>query len=135
MSSEKRTRGPNQQKPWARKPEDGLSVLRLPLDVSDPVQRARLDGMFRAAYQVRRAVQRDARDRSRAYWAAHHERDRSPSAVRDRLGLSRTALEHAAYAHLDAAPHLRRFVTKAEAMHLADAVWTATERHLFRDAS
>ena len=45
---------------------------------------------------------------------------RDPAAVRDRLGLSRTALEHAAYAHLDAAPHLRRFVTKALAMHLAD---------------
>src|SRR5262249_27916100 len=40
-----------------------------------------------------------------------------------------------AYAHLDAAPQLRRFATKALAMHLADAVWTATERHLFRDAS
>ena len=48
------------------------------------------------------------------------------------LGLSRPALEHAAYAHLDAAPHLRRFVTKALAMHLADSVWSATERHLFR---
>ena len=54
--------------------------------------------------------------------------------MRDRLGLSRTALERAAYAHLDGAPHLRRFVTKALAMHLADSVWTATERHLFRDA-
>jgi hypothetical protein len=48
---------------------------------------------------------------------------------------SRDALEHAAYDHLDAAPHLRRFATKALAMHLADTVWTATERHLFRDAS
>ena len=37
--------------------------------------------------------------------------------------------------HLDAAPHLRRFVTKALAMHLADSVWSATERHLFRDAT
>jgi hypothetical protein len=50
------------------------------------------------------------------------------------VGLSRTALEQAAYAHLDAAPHLRRFTTKALAMHLADSVWSATERHLFRDA-
>jgi hypothetical protein len=55
--------------------------------------------------------------------------------VRDRLGLSRNALEHAAYLHLDGAPHLRRFATKALAMHLADSVWAATERHLFRDAS
>jgi hypothetical protein len=111
-----------------------VSVLRLALDTNDPVQRARIDAMFRAAYTVRRAVQRDARDRARAYWAAPHERAREPAAVRDRLGLSRSSLERAAYAHLDAAPHLRRFVTKALAMHLADEVWTATERHLFPDA-
>jgi hypothetical protein len=134
VSSEKRTRGPNQQVPWARRPEDGVSVLRLALDTSDPMQRARIEAMFRAAYAVRRAVQRDARDRARAYWAARHERARDPAAVRERLGLSRTALEHAAYAHLDAAPHLRRFVTKALAMHIADGVWTQTERHLFADA-
>ena len=134
VSSEKRTRGPNQQAPWARSPEDGVSVLRLALDTSDPVQRARIEAMFRAAYAVRRAVQRDARDRARAYRAAARERARSPAAVRDRLGLSRTALEHAAYGHLDAAPHLRRFVTKALAMHLADGVWTQAERHLFADA-
>jgi len=134
VSSESRTRGPNKQTPWARKPDDGMSVLRLALDTSDPVQRARIEAMFRAAYSVRRAVQRDARDRTRAYWAAPHERAHNAAAVRDRLGLSRTALEHAAYGHLDAAPHLRRFVTKALAMHLADSVWTATERHLFPDA-
>jgi hypothetical protein len=133
-SSEKRTRGPNKHVPWARRPEDGMSVLRLALDTGDPVQRARIEAMFRAAHRVRRAVQRDARDRTRAYWAATHERARDPAAVRDRLRLSRTALERAAYAHLDAAPHLRRFVTKALAMHLADGVWTATERHLFADA-
>ena len=109
-------------------------MLRLALDTSDPMQRARIEAMFRAAYSVRRAVQRDARDRTRAYWAARQERARDPAAARDRLGLSRTALEHAAYGHLDAAPHLRRFVTKALAMHLADSVWAATERHLFPDA-
>ena len=134
VSSGKRTRGPNKQAPWARSPDDGVSVLRLALDTSDPVQRARIEAMFRAAYAVRRAVQRDARDRARAYRAATHERARGPAAVRERLGLSRTALEHAAYGHLDAAPHLRRFVTKALAMHLADGVWTAIERHLFADA-
>ena len=134
-SSGKRTRGPNKQTPWSRTADDGVSVLRLALDASDPLQRARLEAMFEDAYQIRRAVQRDARDRCRAYWAASHERSESPSGVRDRLGLSRTALEHAAYAHLDAAPHLRRGVTKALAMHLADAVWSGSERHLFRDAS
>lgn len=118
-----------------RRPEDGLSVLRLALDTHDPLQRARLEAMFSAAYSVRRAVQRDARDRTRAYWAATRERARDPAAVRERLGLSRKGLEHAAYGHVDAAPQLRRHVTKALAMHLADGVWSATERHLFRDAT
>lgn len=91
--------------------------------------------MFSATYSVRRAVQRDARDRSRAYWSARHERAEDPAAVRARVGLSRPALEHAAYAHVDAAPHLRQFVTKALSMHLADSVWSATERHLFSDTT
>lgn len=134
VSSGKRTRGPNQQPPWVRRPEDGVSVLRLALDTHDPAQRARLEAMFRDGYAVRRALQRGARDRARAYRAATHERARDPAAVRERVGLSRPALERAAYGHLDAAPHLRRFVTKALAMHLADSVWAAMERHLFADA-
>ncbi|MBA2543388.1 MAG: transposase, partial [Deltaproteobacteria bacterium] len=133
-SSETRTRGPNKHTPWARRSEDGASVLRLALDTRDPVQQARVEAMFSAAYTVRRALQRDARARARAYRAASQERARDPGATRERLGLSRAALEYAAYAHLDAAPHLRRFATKALAMHLADSVWSATERHLFRDA-
>ena len=110
-------------------------MLRLAVDPSDPVQRRRLESMFSAGYSIRRAVQSDARHRARAYRAACHERARGAAAARERLGLTRSALEHAAYAHLDAAPHLRRSVTKALAMHLADEVWQATERHLFRDAS
>ncbi|MGC4001413.1 MAG: hypothetical protein QM767_29720 [Anaeromyxobacter sp.] len=109
-------------------------MLRLALDLHDPVQRRRLEGIFSGAYQVRRALQRTARDRVRAYWAATKARARSASETRARLGLSREALEQAAYAHLDAAPHLRRNVTKALAMHLADSVWTPVERHLFPDA-
>lgn len=134
MSSGKRTRGPNKHTPWSRNPDDGVSVLRLALDTSDPRQRARVEAMFEGAYKLKRALQRDARDRSRAYWSAPHERACDAAAVRARLGLSRDGLEDAAAAHLDAAPHLRRFVTKALAQHLADAVWTGTERHLFRDA-
>src|SRR5213075_2926226 len=102
---------------------------------SDPRQRQRVESMFAGAYQIQRALKRGARASAKAYWAAHHERASDPSATRDRLGLSRTALEHAAYEHLDAAPHLRRFVTKALAMHLADSVWAAMERHLFADAT
>lgn len=134
-SSGKRTRGPNKRTPWSRNPDDGMSVVRLALDTSDPAQRRRLEAMFWTGYQVRRALQRQARSACRAYWAATHERRADPAAVRKRLGLTRPALEHAAYAHLDAAPHLRRDVTKALAMHLADAVWAPIERHLFRDAT
>ena len=131
----RRTRGPNRQAPWVRSPEAGVSVLRLALDTTDPMQRRRIESMFSAAFSIRRAVQGDARSRARAYRAATRERERDPAAARTRLGLSREALERCAYGHLDAAPHLRRSVTKSLAMHLADTVWTATERHLFRDAS
>ena len=135
-SSGKRTRGPNKQTPWSRAAhagDDGV-VLRLALDTHDPRQRARIEAIFEGAYHVKRALQRDARDRARAFWAAPHERAADPDAVRERLGLSKAGLELAAKEHLDAAPHLRRSVTKALAMHLADSVWAGTERHLFRDA-
>jgi transposase len=131
----KRTRGPNRAPAWSRKPEDGLSVLRLGLDVADPVMRDRVAGVFDAGFSIYRAVQRDARNRCEAYRAASHERDRDPAATRTRLGLTRKGLEHAAYRHVDGAPHLRRSLTKALAMHLADSVWNAIARHLFRDAS
>ena len=98
------------------------------------MQRSRIEQMFSAAFEVRRALQRRARARAKAYWAATHERQRNPAAVRKRLGLSRTSFEAAAYAHLDGAPHLRRHCTKALAMHIADNVWSAVERHLFKDA-
>ena len=130
-----RTRGPNKSKPWER-PADLGAVLRLALDAGDPLQRARLEKMFAAGFAVRRALQQDARSRATAYAGAFHERrDRGAAAVRERLGLNRESIERAAYGHLDAAPHLRRFVTKALGMHLADSVWTGLERHLFRDAS
>ncbi|MEV6922881.1 hypothetical protein AB0M46_00005 [Dactylosporangium sp. NPDC051485] len=113
-----------------------MSVLRLPLDVHEPRVRLVLERVFGAAFAVRRAVQRDARARVDAFWAARCERAAAgPEAVRGRLGLSRSGLEHAAYRHLDGAPHLRRYLTKALAMHLADGVWQATVRHLFPDVT
>ncbi|MFC4999463.1 hypothetical protein ACFPIJ_16670 [Dactylosporangium cerinum] len=111
-------------------------MLRLPVDVHDPRVRRHLERVFAAAFSVRRAVQRDTRARVDAFWAAHRERATvGPAAVRDRLGLTLSGLEHAAYRHLDAAPHLRRYLTKALAMHLAGGVWQAVDRHLFPDVS
>ncbi|MEV4515490.1 hypothetical protein AB0K00_41855 [Dactylosporangium sp. NPDC049525] len=106
------------------------------MDVHDPQVRRHMERVFAAAFCVRRAVQRDARARVGVYWAAHRERAAAgPAAVRDRLGLTRAGLEHAAYRHVEAAAHLRRHLTKAMAMHLADGVWRAVDRHLFPDAS
>lgn len=113
-----------------------VSVIRLALDTCDPLMRRRVETLFGCCFQVRRAVQQDARSRVDAFWAAHRERDRKGSkSVRMRLGLSRGDLERAAYGHLDAAPSLASGCTKALAMHLADNVWTSVERHLFTDAS
>src|SRR5262245_13434237 len=134
MTTTKRTRGPNKQPPWVRDPEQGLAVLRLALVASDPVHRRRLESVFSASYAIYAAVQRDARHRVHAYKAAHRARGRDPAAALDRFGLSRDALEDAAFGHLNGAPHLRRFATKALSQSLANSVWAATKRHLFRDA-
>jgi hypothetical protein len=129
-------RGKNKAPAWKRDADVAVSVFRLPVDVHDPKVRRQVERLFSAAFQVRRAVQHDARSRVDAYWAAVNERaSAGPKAVRDRLGLSRTSLEQAAYRHLDRAPHLRQHLTKALAMHLADGVWEAIDRHLFGDAS
>lgn len=85
---------------------------------------------------IKRAVQRDARSRVDAYWAAFHEREeQGAKAVRQRLGLSREALERCAYKHLEDAGHLKHHASKALAMHMADEVWNGVQRHLFPDAT
>jgi hypothetical protein len=80
-------------------------------------------------------VQRDAADRCRAYWAAHHERGGDPKGLRERLGLSRKGIEAAAKAHIDRSGWMRGHVTKAIGLHTADEVWATVDRHLFADAS
>jgi hypothetical protein len=66
--------------------EGPVSVIRLKLDASDPVVRRRLEQQWAAMFRLRRALQRDARHRCRAYWAAHHERRDDPKRLRERLG-------------------------------------------------
>jgi hypothetical protein len=70
-----------------------LSVIRLELDASDDRVRQRLERQWVAAFRLRRALQRDAQHRCRAYWAAHHERDADLKGLRERLGLSRKGME------------------------------------------
>ncbi|MCX5378858.1 transposase [Streptomyces sp. NBC_00091] len=132
--TQRKFRGKNKAPKW-KKPDDGqVSVMVLPLAVTDPADLARIEKLFSAMSSIKRAVQRDARAKVDAYWAAKHERDRDGAkAVRQRLGLSREALERCAYEHLEASGHLKHHASKALAMHVADEVWNGVQRHLFAD--
>ncbi|MER5310907.1 transposase [Streptomyces sp. NPDC002773] len=134
--TQRRFRGKNRAPKW-KKPDDGqVSVMVLPLAVTDPADLARLEKLFGSMWSVKRAVQRDARARVDACWAARHERERDGAkAVRQRLGLSREALERCAYTHLEDSGHLKHHASKALAMHMADEVWNGVQRHLFPDAT
>lgn len=112
-----------------------VSVIRLELDASDDPARRRLERQWEAVFRLRRALQRDAAARCRAYWAAYHERADDPKAVRDRLGLSRKGIEAAAKVHIEASGWMRDHLTKAVGLHVADEVWETIDRHLFADAS
>jgi hypothetical protein len=112
-----------------------VSVIRLELDASDERVRGRLERQWAAVFRLRRALQRDAADRCRAYWAAHHERARDRKALRGRLGLTRKGIEAAAKAHIEASGWMRDHQTKAVGLHVADEVWQTIDRHLFADRS
>ncbi|MEU9115138.1 transposase [Streptomyces sp. NPDC048483] len=131
---QRKFRGRNKAQKWT-KPDDGMvSVMVLPLAVTKPADLMRLEKLFGAMWSIKRAVQRDARAKVDAYWAAKHERDRKGAkSVRQRLGLSREALERCAYRHLEDAGHLKHHASKALAMHIADEVWNGVQRHLFAD--
>jgi hypothetical protein len=112
-----------------------VSVIRLELDVCDPVVLGRVQRQWRAVFRLRRALQHDAAARCRAYWAALHERAADPKAVRERLGLTRKGIEAAAKRHIEASRWMRDHLTKALGLHVADEVWETVHRHLFADAS
>ena len=112
-----------------------VSVIGLELDGSDPVGRRRVQGQWSAVFRLRRALQRDAGRRCRAYWAARHERGADQKAVRERLGLSRRGIEVAAKGHIEASGWMRDHLTKAVGLHVADEVWETVDRHLFSDSA
>ncbi|MEZ0362323.1 zinc ribbon domain-containing protein [Mycobacterium sp. pUA109] len=112
-----------------------VSVIRLELDLADEHTRRRLERQWGAVFRLRRALQRDAAARCRAYWAARHERAHDPKAVRERLGLTRKGIEAAAKRHIEASGWMRDHLTKAVGLHVADEVWKTIDRHLFADAS
>jgi hypothetical protein len=115
--------------------EGPVSVICLKLDVCDPVVRGRVERQWVAVFRLRRALQRDAAARCRAYWAAHHERSADAKGVRQRLGLSRKGIEATAKSHIEASGWMRDHLTKAIGLHAADEVWQTVDRHLFADAS
>ena len=111
-------------------------LIVLPLAVTCPHDLVRVDKLFGAMWSIKRALQRDARAKVEAYWAARHERGRDGGkVVRQRLGLTREALERCGYRHLERSRHLKRHVSKALVMHIADEVWNGVDRHLFGDAT
>ena len=112
-----------------------VSVIRLELDVSDERNRQRLERQWVAVFRLRRALQRDAVARCRAYWAAPHERAADPKTARQRLGLTRKGMAAAARAHIEASGWMRDHLTKALGLHVADEVRVTIDRHLFCDAS
>ena len=112
-----------------------VSVIRLELDVSDEPTHRRLERHWGAVFRLRRALQRDAQTRCRAYWAAHRERQHDRKALRARLGLSRKGMEAAAKRHVEASGWMRDHLTKAIGLHVADEVWATVDRHLFADSS
>ncbi|MBT2398487.1 transposase [Streptomyces sp. ISL-100] len=132
----RRFRGKSKAPKWT-KPDDGMvSVMVLPLVVTDLADLTRVEKLFNAMGTMKQAVQRDARAKVDAYWAAYHERnEQGAKAVRQRLGLSREALERCAYRHLEDSGHLGHHASKALAMHMADEVWNGVQRHLFADNS
>ncbi|MCX2179748.1 transposase [Streptomyces sp. SKN60] len=134
--TKQRFRGKNKAPKWV-KPNDGhVSVMVLPLAVTNPADVSRLEKLFAAMWSVKRAVQRDARAKVDAFWAAGHERERDGAKkVRQRLGLTREALERCAYKHLEDAGHLKHHLSKALVMHMADEVWNGVRRHLFPDTT
>ena len=115
--------------------EGPVAVIRLELDVCDSVVRRRVERQWEAVFRLRRALQRDAQARCRAYWAAHHERAADPKVLRERLGLTRKGIEAAAKRHIEASGWMRDHLTKAVGLHVADEVWETVDRHLFADAS
>ncbi|WP_433304811.1 zinc ribbon domain-containing protein [Actinoplanes sp. CA-030573] len=132
----RRSRGKSKDKNWRRAKDAPTAVIRLELDLTDRRLRHRVLAMFTAEFHLRRALQKMARSRVEAYCRAHRLRERvGLNKTQARFGLSRKAFEQASSEFVDRSRWLRRHLTKALAMHLADEVWETVDRHLFSDAS
>jgi transposase len=126
-------RGKSKKRNWKRDPAAGISVIPLELDVSDPEALAHVQQLFGDYFQLRRALQRQARSRINAYWSAWRPRKKSPKGSREKFRLTLKDLIDAAYQHLDKSGYLGNYVSKAMALHLASEVWETCDRNLFPD--
>lgn len=130
----RRRRGPS--KAPNRKRAEVVATIALEVDVCDPVMRSRLERMWSAGYQLRRAVQRDVRSWQDAYWAASKTRDGDGQAeLKKNLGLTLGGVEARAAKHRVASGWMPDHVSAALAQHIADEVWAAGKRNLTQDAS
>jgi hypothetical protein len=127
---ERRFRGTGKHQLWKR-PEE-VSVIVLPLSVPGAQEARRLEKLFAAMFTLKRALQHEIGARIDAYWAGHQRRKQDAGSWRRELGLTRTWLEHRAYEHLERSRWLGHHLTRALALHMADEVWNAADRHLFR---
>src|SRR5579863_5428393 len=129
------TRGKSKEPNWRR--PDKVAVIALELDLSgDPRMLWRIEKHWDAAFQLRRALQRDAGNLCRAWLAAKTERETvGPEAVRGRLSLTQQGIEARARNHAERAGWMRCHLTKAAGLHIADEVWHSCDRFLFPDKS
>jgi hypothetical protein len=135
LATGRRFRGKNKNGRWKREEGTELAVIRLPLDVH-PDDEPHLEQLFSTMWDVKRTLQRDARNAVDAYWAGTTRREADAKAWRRELGLTREGMERRAYAHMERSGWFGHHVSKALVMHQADEVFeTAVARHLFPDAS
>jgi hypothetical protein len=133
--SGQRFRGKNKNGRWKREEGTEPAVIRLPLDVHLDDE-ARLEQLYSAMWDIKRALQRDARAAVDAYWAGAVRRESDAKGWRRELGLPREDMERRAYAHMERSGWLGHHISKALVMHQADEVFeTSVSRHLFADAS
>ena len=136
LNASPRSRGKNKNPAWRVPENQPTSTLVLSLDTSDPHARKRLETLYFTMFNVRRALQRDAQRRCRAYWLRKEDRDNLGwKAVAEDLGLNRNGFERLARGHVLNSVWAKNHVSMALVYHMADAVFTDAARHLWSDNS
>jgi len=129
-----RRRGKNKQAAARRAKGAPTSVIVLVLDTADAGVRKRVGQHYGVQHALRAALQRDVQKRCKQFWARKRDRDATGwHELAEQLALTRKGVERLAWGHLDASGWMAEHTSKALVMHLADAVWQDTSRHLWGD--